>query len=206
MSMNRRRLLLRHEYDKYIHFEDKEVEHICLEKWDKDKDGKLSKEEAATVSSIGTIHIQDGRKFNELQYFSGWKPQQWVTNDSVYFDGVVGEVTIPQNITNIGIAYGWRIMYNARPDSNQNLIVIFLGEMKEIGYWAISGDSNLRGGAFSILLPNTPTPPAFNSWVGENYNLCRVLYVPDRSVELYKAANITDVGKILPISEYKGNY
>lgn len=44
MSMNRRRLLLRHEYDKYIHFEDKEVERICIEKWDKDGDGKLSKE------------------------------------------------------------------------------------------------------------------------------------------------------------------
>ena len=49
--MNRRRLLLRHEYDKYNHFEDKEVERICIEKWDKDKDGKLSKEEALQVSN-----------------------------------------------------------------------------------------------------------------------------------------------------------
>ncbi len=63
MSMNRRRLLLRHEYNKYIHFEDKEVERICIEKWDKDGDGKLSKEEAAQVEYLGDLTLPKEANF-----------------------------------------------------------------------------------------------------------------------------------------------
>lgn len=39
----------------WIRFEDPEVKRICVENWDKDGDGELSMEEAAAVSSIGTI-------------------------------------------------------------------------------------------------------------------------------------------------------
>ena len=41
----------------WIRFEDPEVKRICVENWDKDGDGELSMEEAASVSSIGTIFI-----------------------------------------------------------------------------------------------------------------------------------------------------
>ena len=187
----------------WIRFEDPEVKRICVENWDKDGDGELSMEEAAAVSSIGTIHIPSGRKFNELQYFSGWNPQLWVTRDVVQFDDVVGEVTIPQHITQVG--RGWQIKFNSKPHSRKNIIIRFLGEMKEIGYWSISDDIRQRGEAFSILLPNSPTPPVFNdSWVGETYRGCKALYVPDGCVEAYKAAKIYSVKEILPLSEYQG--
>ena len=39
----------------WIRFEDPEVKRICVENWDKDGDGELSMEEAAAVSSIGTV-------------------------------------------------------------------------------------------------------------------------------------------------------
>ena len=39
----------------WIRFEDPEVKRICIENWDKDGDGELSMEEAAAVSSIGTM-------------------------------------------------------------------------------------------------------------------------------------------------------
>ena len=187
----------------WIRFEDPEVKRICVENWDKDGDGELSMEEAAAVSSIGTIHIPSGRKFNELQYFSGWNPQLWVTRDVVQFDDVVGEVTIPQHITQVG--RGWQIKFNSKPHSRKNIIIRFLGEMKEIGYWSISDDIKQRGEAFSILLPNTPTPPVFSdTWVGETYRGCKALYVPDGCVEAYKAAKISNVKEILPLSEYQG--
>ena len=187
----------------WIRFEDPEVKRICVENWDKDGDGELSMEEAAAVSSIGTIHIPSGRKFNELQYFSGWNPQFWVTWDVVQFDDVVGEVTIPQHITQVG--RGWQIKFNSRPHPRKNIIIRFLGEMKEIGYWSISDDIRQRGEAFSILLPNSPTPPVFSdSWVGETYRGCKALYVPDGCVEAYKAAKINSVKEILPLSEYQG--
>ncbi|WP_314807244.1 hypothetical protein, partial [Segatella oris] len=51
----------------WIRFEDPEVKRICVENWDKDGDGELSMEEAAAVSSIGTMHIPSGKKFNELR-------------------------------------------------------------------------------------------------------------------------------------------
>lgn len=187
----------------WIRFEDPEVKRICVENWDKDGDGELSMEEAAAVSSIGTIHIPSGRKFNELQYFSGWNPKHWVTWDVVQFDDVVGEVTIPQHITQVGL--GWQIKFSSRPRAQKNIIIRFLGEMKEIGYWSISDDIKQRGEAFSILLPNSPTPPVFHDiWIGETYRGCKALYVPDGCVEAYKAAKISNVKEILPLSEYQG--
>ncbi|MBF1080529.1 MAG: hypothetical protein HXL36_09240, partial [Prevotellaceae bacterium] len=39
----------------WIRFADPEVKRICVENWDKDGDGELSMEEAAQVSSIGTV-------------------------------------------------------------------------------------------------------------------------------------------------------
>ena len=187
----------------WIRFEDPEVKRICIENWDKDGDGELSMEEAAAVSSIGTVHIPSGKKFNELQYFKGWYPREWVTNDVVLFDDAIGEVTIPQHITQVGL--GWKIVFKSTTQAHRNIVIRFLGEMKKIGYWSITDDKKLRGEYFSLLLPNTHVPPTFDyHWVGETYRACRTLYVPDDCVEAYKAAKIQDVREILPISEYHG--
>ena len=185
----------------WIRFEDPEVKRICVENWDKDGDGELSMEEAAAVSSIGTMHIPSGKKFNELRYFRSWNPRQWVTNDIVFFDDIIGEVTIPHHIMQVGL--GWKIVFRSTTQVHRNIVIRFLGEMKEIGYWSIADDKRSSGEYFSLLLPNTPIPPIFNGrWVGETYRACKVIYVPDDSVEAYKAAKIPDVKDILPISEY----
>ena len=185
----------------WIRFEDPEVKRICIENWDKDGDGELSMEEAAAVSSIGTIHIPSGKKFNELRYFRSWNPRHGVTNDIVFFDDIIGEITIPHHIMQVGL--GWNIVFRSTTQVHRNIIIRFLGEMKEIGYWSIADDKRYRGEYFSLLLPNTPIPPIFNGrWVGETYGACKVIYVPDDSVEAYKAAKIPDVKEILPISEY----
>ena len=188
----------------WIRFEDPEVKRICVENWDKDGDGELSMEEAAAVSSIGTIHIPSGKKFNELRYFRSWNPRHGVTNDIVFFDDIIGEVTIPHHIMQVGL--GWQIVFRSTTQVHRNIIIRFLGEMKEIGYWSIADDKRYRGEYFSLLLPNTPIPPIFNGrWVGETYEACKVIYVPDDSVEAYKAAKIPNVKEILPISEYHSN-
>lgn len=188
----------------WIRFEDPEVKRICVENWDKDGDGELSMEEAAAVSSIGTMHIPSGKKFNELRYFRSWNPRHGVTNDIVFFDDIIGEVTIPHHIMQVGL--GWQIVFRSTTQVHRNIIIRFLGEMKEIGYWSIADDKRYRGEYFSLLLPNTPIPPIFNGrWVGETYGACKVIYVPDDSVEAYKAAKIPNVKEILPISEYHSN-
>ena len=188
----------------WIRFEDPEVKRICVENWDKDGDGELSMEEAAAVSSIGTMHIPSGKRFNELRYFRSWNPRQWVTNDIVFFDDIIGEVTIPHHIMQVGL--GWKIVFRSTTQVHRNIVIRFLGEMKEIGYWSIADDKRYSGEYFSLLLPNTPIPPIFNGrWVGETYRACKVIYVPDDSVEAYKAAKIPNVKEILPISEYHSN-
>ena len=147
------------------------------------------------------MHIPSGTKFNELQYFKSWNPRHGVTNDIVFFDDIIGEVTIPHHIMQVGL--GWNIVFRSTTQVHRNIIIRFLGEIKEIGYWSITDDKRYRGEYFSLLLPNTPIPPIFNGrWVGETYGACKVIYVPDDSVAAYKAAKIPDVKEILPISEY----
>ena len=57
----------------WIRFEDPEVKRICVENWDKDGDGELSMDEAAQVSSIGTLFTNNSRitSFDEFKYFTG---------------------------------------------------------------------------------------------------------------------------------------
>lgn len=202
MSMNRRRLLLRHEYNKYIHFEDKEVARICLENWDKDDDGKLSKEEAAQVTNIGNLQMPHNCKFREFKYFEN------ATNVQFHFPDTNVEIVVPSQITTIPVFFAQFVTAQIQQNNNAegNAVLIFLGEIKEIQYYAISDDREYRTPYFSIVLPNAKTPPRFNQAWEANYGICKNMFVPDSSVELYKAANITGVLNILPISEYKGNY
>ena len=202
MSMNRRRLLLRHEYDKYVHFEDKEVERICIEKWDKDKDGKLSKEEALQVSNIDNLQMPHDCKFHEFKYFEN------ATNVQFHFPDTNVEIVVPSQITTIPIFFAQFVTAQIQQNNNAegNAVLIFLGEIKEFKYYAISDDREYRTPYFSIVLPNAKTPPRFNQAWKANYGICKNMFVPDSSVELYKAANITGVLNILPLSEYKGNY
>lgn len=56
-----------------IVFADEKVKSICVNNWDTDDDGELSKEEAAAVNSLGYVFSgnQDIVSFDELQYFVG---------------------------------------------------------------------------------------------------------------------------------------
>ena len=192
----------------WIRFEDPEVKRICVENWDKDGDGELSMEEAAAVSSIGTITIPDGKRFNELKYFTSWNPaykeQNWIIFESAH-----GEVTIPSCITKIGLDYSQFVCIKVKTEnypSNPNVVIRFLGEMKEFGYYGISNSNEWRAPFFTLLLPNTPAPPVFGEYWPGAYGNYHAIYVPDGSVEAYKAAPGLQwyKGKILPMSEYQG--
>ena len=203
MSMNRRRLLLRHEYNKYIHFEDKEVERICIEKWDKDGDGKLSKEEAAQVEFLGDLTLPKNMNFTELKYFTGLK--QISLKNRLFLSGSVGRVIIPEQINITGVD-GINIVFDDRGYDHSRLEVVALGEIRNMQYIGITNKKEEFVPFLTIVLPNTPTPPEFSTYWCGPYAKRNTMYVPDGSVELYKAANIPSVENILPISEYKGNY
>lgn len=203
MSMNRRRLLLRHEYDKYIHFEDPEVERICLENFDKDRDGKLSKEEVAQVEYLGNLTLPKNTNFTELQYFTGLKQKEF--QNRLFLGGRAGRIVIPQQINTTGVD-GIDIIFDDRGYNNSRLEVVALGEIRNMQYNGVTNKKEEFVPFLTIVLPNTPTPPEFsNYWCGP-YAKRNTMYVPDGSVELYKTANVPNVENILPISEYKGNY
>lgn len=203
MSLNRRRLLLRHEYDKYIHFEDKEVERICLERWDKDKDGKLSKEEAAQVEYLGDLTLPKNMNFTELKYFTGLKQISY--KNRLFLSGSVGRVIIPEQINIIGVD-GINIIFDDRGYEHSSLEVVALGEIRNMQYIGITNKKEEFVPFLTIVLPKTPTPPEFSTYWCGPYAKRNTMYVPDSSVELYKAANVPGMLNILPISEYKGNY
>ena len=83
-----------------IEFQDENTKLICTLHWDEDEDGELSYEEAAAVTSIGTIF--NGSQilaFTELKYFTSLRKIE----DSA-FEGCnsLVKITLPEQITTIG--------------------------------------------------------------------------------------------------------
>ena len=197
--MNRRRLLLRHEYDKYIHFEDKEVERICIENWDKDGDGKLSMEEAAAVSSIGTMFARNKQitSFRGFKFFTGLKVLGDLLPYYISFSNCTSLETIelPDSLVTLS--------YQALHNTGLKEITI-PANVREI-----LGESIIRNKKLTtiILLPKTPPKINDSSINALNENL-KYIYVPDPSITQYKQEyrNFWLAKLILPLSEYEGNY
>ncbi|MCR5643253.1 MAG: leucine-rich repeat domain-containing protein [Prevotella sp.] len=59
--------------DSIINFADPAVANICIERWDTNGDGELSKDEAAAVTDLGEVFKENEEitSFDELQYFTG---------------------------------------------------------------------------------------------------------------------------------------
>ena len=199
MSMNRRRLLLRHEYNKYIHFEDKEVERICVESWDKDRDGKLSMEEAAAVNSIGTkfTNNKDIRDFKEFKFFKNIIVLGQVIGSYVSFSNCtnLSSLELPESLVTLS--------YQAFFNTGLKEITI-PANVREVTSESIIRNKNLTT---IVMLPATPPKIENSSIHGLNERL-KYIYVPDSSFERYKQeySSFWLAKLIRPLSEYKGNY
>lgn len=83
-----------------IKFEDENVKAICINNWDTDKDGELSYEEAAIVTTIGTNFSGKGIfAFNELQYFIGITS---IPDNAFSMCKELLSIKLPNNIISIG--------------------------------------------------------------------------------------------------------
>ena len=114
--------------DDIIAFADDNVKAICVEHWDTDGDGELSKAEAAAVTDLGPQlgffnYNKDITSFDELQYFTALTtigayafshcnslksiiiPDNVKTISTGVFDGCSGltSITIPNNVKTLGI-------------------------------------------------------------------------------------------------------
>lgn len=167
-----------------IQFADENVKAICVENWDTNGDGELSKKEAAAVTSIGDIFQTKTKieSFDEFKYFTGIK-----SLNSTAFKNCVNlhSITIPAGVD---YATGFADCYN--------LLRVSISEgVIGIGNKAFQGCSSL----ISVTLPNSV------SWIGSSaFDHCSSLKdinIPEKVTFIGSAAfcyciNLTSV--ILP--------
>ena len=84
-----------------ITFADANVKAICVENWDINGDGELSKAEAAAVTSLGQVFKskRDITSFNELQYFTGLTT---IDDNAFQYCRNLTSVVLPGSLTTIG--------------------------------------------------------------------------------------------------------
>lgn len=83
-----------------ITFAEANVKTLCVANWDKNTDGELSTEEAAAVTSLGTVFREKTniKTFNELRYFTGLTS----INSYAFYKSTIEKVTFPTTVTAIG--------------------------------------------------------------------------------------------------------
>lgn len=117
-----------------ITFADANVKTLCVANWDTDNDGELSTEEAAAVTSLGTVFREKTNitTFNELQFFTGLTS----INDYAFYKSTIEKVTFPTTVTAIG--------EYAFSQSNIGTELVIPGTVKTIGDFAYNGCQRLN--------------------------------------------------------------
>ena len=83
-----------------IAFSDNKVKDFCLQHWDDNNDGEISMEEAASVTSLGTVFGGSNiESFDELQYFTGLTK---INSQEFYNCTSLKRITLPQQVASIG--------------------------------------------------------------------------------------------------------
>lgn len=196
----------------WIRFEDPEVKRICVENWDKDGDGELSMEEAAAVSSIGTLFAENKRIRNlHVLTFTNIKR---IGYENLRECDSLELITIPKSVDYIDLYVfgGWK--YN--PLKSLKTVLVEKGTVSYIpgGFDHFIKDvvdypSTISSFGWAqpslqakttILRSKTPPNIGDNSLGGNG-----LVYVPDDVIGVYRHSNgwsrVAD--RIYPLSEYQ---
>ncbi len=215
MSLLRRRLMMQAE-TRYIHFEDPEVERICLENWDKDGDGRLSKEEAGQVTSVSDKFRGNTKlkSFMELQYF---------TEMTGFSNGAFSGCT---SLERIALPEGSSLCHTLLADCKALREVVFphnMGTSQNVMYGTFDTCTSLEVLDFPETFTRTVCSNSFNNVTADLIFRSKTvvgyqsyagwplmysghgIYVPDNLVESYKTADgwKGQKDKIKPLSEYR---
>lgn len=87
-------------FTKIILFNDIVVKALCLANWDVNRDEKLGIDEAASVTSLGSVFANntDITSFDELQHFTGLTS---IGEQAFYYCSNLKSIIIPENVTTI---------------------------------------------------------------------------------------------------------
>ena len=172
----------------WIRFEDPEVKRICVENWDKDGDGELSMEEAAAVSSIGTNRFQGLDRKNGILDLSIFKNLTFINSGDLRYIVHLNKLICPPSVTIYDTCF-----YGSTIDT----IIVENMEQQTSLLWGLSFKN------FIIKSKNPPKQGTRASYGWNNRKGARI-FVPDESVNLYKASSsFSDIAEyIYPLSEY----
>jgi len=161
-----------------ISFADEAVKQVCVSNWDTNGDSELSQDEAAAVTSLGTLFRsnQDITTFTELEYFTGLEkidakafmscrnlteviiPQNVTTLEAEAFkESGLTSIVLPANVENVGSECFWGC---------SSLAAIDLGSVKRIENSAFSNLESLT----SITIPGTWTDRDGSCWAEFAWN------------------------------------
>lgn len=133
---------------KFVHFEDREFEKYCLANYDKDGDGKISIEEALSVTSISqNLFAIDTDNFSDLRHFGNVKqiPNINITG----YSKKVKRLEIPKGVTFLGrYSLGF----------TTPVIIVFHGKTPPAHMWTFSNSTGsydtLTNGGSKIYVPD----------------------------------------------------
>ena len=159
-----------------ITFDDAKVKALCVDKWDTNKDDKLSYDEAAAVTDLGEVFKDktDITSFNELQYFTGLTA---IGSHAFEYCTSLSSITIPNTVTSIGlcafnactglksveIPNSVKSIGNSAFSGCTGLTSLTIGNsVKSIGGFAFAGCAGLK----SLTIPNSVTSIGDGAFVG----------------------------------------
>lgn len=189
-----RNLCFKQYYDNFVTFEDLEVTRICLENWDTNHDGKLSMNEVLSITNFGTtFNGSTIQSFDDLYMFNPSVLQRGIFNDC-------------KNLQSVTLSYTNNPVFYDNVSSYKRIKL--KGEWPNIPQtfiWSPQVHNKLEAFILESL-----TPPDITYFIGlfmgRNVANNTKIYVPDKSIELYKHADTWKDYKqyIFPISEYNG--
>ena len=220
MSMNRRRLLLRHEYNKYIHFESEELKNSIAALMKKDKSDAITKSDAEAFKGELNIRLSDKYKVNS-GYALNFNEATFFPNANISLRSLnIGEITIPAYTSPHTLLLAFcNISRFIIPEGTTTLPKSALWMWYRIEHPVVIPESvryitntltNQASCTIDVIFKSNK-PPVFTE-IGSNispfyYNNANI-YVPDDAIDAYRTAKNWELVKkfIHPVSEYKGNY
>ena len=139
--------------DDNIQFADATVKALCVANWDTNKDGELSKAEAAAVTSLGGVFYNNTTitLFDELKYFTGLTS---INEEDFSGCSSLTSIIIPQNVTRIG----GEAFYKCTSLTS----ITMSNSIESIGVSAFYGCSSLA----SVTIPNSVTSIDYSAFYG----------------------------------------
>ncbi len=161
-----------------IEFANAKVKEICIANWDKNNDGKLSKEEAAMVTSLANKfnYNKEITSFDELQYFTGLSS----IGRDFYECKNLRSVTLPTSLTSIS---------TAAFSFCESLRKIHIPEkVKSIGFNPFSGCTNLEEMTVATNNPYFDSRNGCNAIIKKDNNElisgCKTSVIPEGIVNI----------------------